>query len=385
MQLPLSDPLAHAVSLYFHIPFCTKKCHYCHFYVLPDKTPLKDQFMAGLEKEWQFQLPFLQGKKIASIYFGGGTPYLLGAPALGTILQWVKSSLTFAAEEIEITLEANPENVDLESMCAYREAGINRISIGVQSLDNNLLHSLGRLHNASKSLTAIEIAKEAGIDNISIDLMYDLPKQTLQTWKESLKQIKDLPITHLSLYNLTIEPHTVFFKYRESLAPQIPDEETSLEMYRLAVEELQNIGLQQYEISAFCKEGKYAKHNTGYWTGREFIGFGPSAFSYWEGRRFRNIANLSKYVTKLQNGLSPIDFDEKLDPDAQQRELLTIGLRIIDGIDISQLEKKRKLDKETLITVENLINDNYLQVEGKHLKLTPKGILFYDTVAAELI
>lgn len=341
--------------------------------------------MVGLEKEWQSQLPNLLGLKASSIYFGGGTPYLLGASAIAEILKWVQSSLCYVEDEIEITLEANPENVDFDSMCAYRDAGINRISIGVQSLDNTLLHSLGRLHNTNKSLEAIAIAKKAGIDNISIDLMYDLPRQSLDTWQSSLQQIKTLPITHLSLYNLTIEPQTVFFKYRNSLAPLIPDEETSLKMYNMAVAELHSAGLEQYEISAFCKEGKYAKHNIGYWTGRPFLGFGPSAFSFWEGRRFRNIANLSKYCSRLKDGLSPIDFDEQLDPDAQQRELLTIGLRILEGIDLDKLQKFRPLNKDTLAELKKLISDGYLTIQNAHVKLTPKGILFYDNVASDLI
>jgi len=139
------------------------------------------------------------------------------------------------------------------------------------------------------------------------------------------------------------------------------------------------------KIEAFCKEDHYAKHNIGYWTGRTFLGFGPSAFSYWEGRRFRNVANLSKYVAKLHEGISPIDFDEKLDPDAQQRELLTIGLRVLEGIDIKQLQKFRSLDRETLMALEKLIDTGYLSLEKTDLKLTPKGILFYDDVASDLI
>lgn len=168
--------------------------------------------MESLYKEWQFQLSLLQGKKIASIYFGGGTPYLIGAPAISNILDWVKESLPFAHENIEITLEANPENVTFESMHAYAASGINRISIGVQSLDNPVLKTLGRLHNGHKSLEAIDITVKAGISNISVDLMYDLPGQSLAAWESTLRQIKPLPITHLSLYNLTIEPHTVFFE-----------------------------------------------------------------------------------------------------------------------------------------------------------------------------
>lgn len=379
------DLLTADVSLYFHVPFCTKKCDYCHFYVLPDKAPLKLSFMEALKKEWEIQLPLLQDKKIASIYFGGGTPYLLGASSISEILDWIKKSVPLAQDKIEITLEANPENVTLETMRAFKDAGINRISIGVQSLDNSLLLSLGRLHSASKSIAAIEIALASGISNISIDLMYDLPTQTLKTWQDSLQQISRLPITHLSLYNLTIEPHTVFFKYRANLTPLLPDEETSLEMYKMAVSRFQAAGFQQYEISAFCKEGKYAKHNIGYWTGREFLGYGPSAFSYWRGKRFRNFANLSKYSARLEEGLPPVDFEEQLDPAAHLREKLTIGLRILQGVNLISLQKTQKLDDETLLVIDSLINRNYLERNGSFINLSPKGILFYDSVASELI
>lgn len=334
--------------------------------------------MRGLKSEWLAQRHLLEGKRIASIYFGGGTPYLIGPKALEEILGWVKE-LPFETPDIEITLEANPENVTLESMQAYRNAGVNRVSIGVQSLDNSLLKVLGRQHSAHKSLDAIEITSKAGINNISIDLMYDLPNQTLETWVRTLKAVKPLPITHLSLYNLTIEPHTVFFKYRQSLQTLIPDQETSLAMVKAAFEELHKAELIQYEISAFCKNGLYAKHNVGYWTGRPFLGYGPSAFSYWEGRRFRNIANLSKYLAKLDAGQSPVDFEETLQPEAQQRELIAIKLRLFQGIEPDAL------DDATKGVLENLVVEGFLQHQGRRIALSPKGILFYDDVATELV
>lgn len=374
------------VSLYFHIPFCTRKCDYCHFYVLPDKENLKQDLLKGFKLEWEQMLPFLKDKVIKTIYFGGGTPSLFGAERIHTVLTMIKAAIPFSDDDIEITLEANPENIELSLMQDYAQAGINRVSIGIQTLDHELLNLLGRLHSPDKALQAVHTAYKAGIENISIDLMYDLPRQTLHHWDKTLEKIEDLPISHLSLYNLTIEPHTLFFKRQEELKRLIPDEEISLKMYEKAIERIEQMGLQQYEISAFAKEGLYSKHNTGYWTGRQFLGFGPSAFSYWEGSRFRNVSHLGKYVEALQNGRSPIDFREQLDPEAHRRELLVIQLRLTCGVDLKAFEKQHgPLNLETIPTIRQLKEEGYLHEKDGNLGLTKRGILFYDTVAAELI
>lgn len=333
--------------------------------------------MQGFKLEWQRWLSEIKGKNVASIYFGGGTPALIGAEAIAEILSWIKYE-----KDIEVTLEANPENITYELMHAYAQAGINRISIGIQTLNDALLSSLGRIHNAKKAIEATEVTAAAGISNISVDLMYDLPGQTLLTWKDTLAKTRELPISHLSLYNLTIEPNTVFFKYRKTLEKQIPDEQTSLQMYETAIDMLFEKGLVQYEISAFAKGNAYSKHNTGYWTGRPFLGFGPSAFSYWNGERFRNVANLNKYCRSLISGESPVDFTEKLNPISSLRELLVIHLRLIQGVDLLNFQP---LDEETKCTIDRLRIEGYLTLQENCLCLTKKGILFYDTVASELI
>jgi oxygen-independent coproporphyrinogen-3 oxidase len=334
--------------------------------------------MEGLYLEWQHYLPLIRGKNIVSIYFGGGTPSLLGPQRLATILDWIA-----ATGNPEITMEANPELLTLELMKAYTQAGVNRVSIGVQSFDNALLHRLSRQHDADEASQAVLLTAEAGINNISIDLMYDLPTQTLEQWETSLQQACKLPITHLSLYNLTIEPHTVFFKYASSLTPLLPDPEASLKMYQMALDILPRHHLEPYEISAFAKNDLYSRHNIGYWTGRPFLGLGPSAFSYWEGKRFRNIANLNRYTQALKEGKSPIDFSEELSPDAQQRELLAIRLRLREGALLDNFH----VDAETEAALQRLVEQGFLHQDThqNHFRLTEKGILFYDTVATELI
>jgi len=373
------------LSLYFHIPFCTRKCDYCHFYVIPDKEPHKELLLNGLQKEWQRWSPHFVGRKLRSIYFGGGTPSLFGPERIAAIINWITP---FFSEEIpEITLEVNPENVTTELMCAYRKAGINRVSMGVQSLDNSLLATLTRRHDALKAIEAINETYKSGIDNISIDLMYELPNQTLDHWKKTLQQVQELPISHLSLYNLTIEPHTAYYKRKKTLIPLLPKEETNLLMYELAVSELDKMQLHQYEISAFAKPGRHSIHNTGYWLGRDFIGFGPSAFSYWEGKRFSNVANINRYCKALEEELSTHDFEEKLPDSEHRRELLAIALRLKQGVDLAQFAVLHgELDEETLATIKTLIDSGLLAISGTgRCQLTQRGILFYDTVASDLI
>jgi len=326
--------------------------------------------------------PQIRGQKIVSIYFGGGTPALIGPEAIATILSWIPNRL----HDIEITLEANPENVTIDLMKAYAAAGINRVSIGVQTLDDTLLLKLNRTHNADKAQEAIHSTFEAGITNISADLMYDLPTQNLTIWESTLKSVKDLPLTHISLYNLTIEPNTTFFKYKKTIETQMPDGEMSLSMYQMARDHLTKAGFHQYEISAFAKENRHSNHNIGYWIGRPFLGLGPSAFSYWEGRRFRNVANLQQYSEMLFQGQLPIDFEEELSPDKKVRELLAVNLRLMHGVDLEQFQVQHgALNEEIKNTLRECCDEGYLSWSESVIKLTERGVLFYDSVASELV
>lgn len=297
-----------------------------------------------------------------------------------------KIRAVFPGAAPEVTLEVNPETVEASLLRAYRAAGVNRISMGVQSLDDSLLGMLTRTHSAAQAEEAVHLINAVGFSSISIDLMYDLPHQTAQQWEKTLCRAKELPIQHLSLYNLTFEPGTSFFKRQSQLQRHVPDHEESAEMFRMA----QNVFCQapwaQYEISAFSLAGHRSRHNTGYWTGRPFLGLGPSAFSFWEGKRFRNVAHLSRYAEILQKGGFPVDFEEHLLADAALRERLTIQLRLLEGVGLSQFQERwGDLDAETLQTIDALVGRGWLGKEGEHLALTSSGILFYDSLASELI
>lgn len=361
-------------SLYIHLPFCTRKCDYCHFFVLPDKDPFKEKLLIGLKKEWQQRSALVRDKHLTSIYFGGGTPSLFGAKRIEELLKlWPCSG--------EITLEANPESLTKEMIRDYKNAGINRLSLGLQSLDDALLKRLSRTHSAKTAIHAVAQASEV-IPNVTIDLMYDIPGQTPCSWNKTLECAVKLPIQHISLYNLTFEPHTVFYKYREKLSSTLPTPEESHEMYLNAIRSFEAADFLQYEISAFGRKGHKSIHNTGYWLGRPFLGLGPSAFSDWDGERTRNVCHLDKYCQAVDGGASPVDFRDKLTTSARRREKLVLALRMTEGV---MLSSHPGLEADTLQSIEELVERDLLIRKNERIKMTKLGILHYDTIASELI
>ncbi|MBY0529045.1 MAG: radical SAM family heme chaperone HemW [Rhabdochlamydiaceae bacterium] len=381
----IGNDLLGDVSLYIHIPFCSKKCPYCHFFVLPDKHALKEQFLASLFQEWKLRAPLLQGKRVVSIYFGGGTPSRLTALQISTILSYIRKDAHIASD-CEITLEVNPEDASKEFFISLKEMGINRISFGIQSLDDAQLITLDRQHSSHQGIDALDLAYSAGISNLSIDLMYDLPHQTLFSWERTLERVSALPITHLSLYNLTLEPHTVFFKKQAEIKPYLPNPDLSFSLLDTAVARLSSLGLERYEISAFAKAGCHSRHNTGYWTARSFLGLGPSAFSYWEKKRFRNMAHLNRYSESLTQGQFPVDFEEKLGFYEQQKELFAVQLRLVQGVDLIRFEQRHgPLGLDLMKSIDCLVAKEWIDRRGSWVKLTSQGQLFYDSAASELI
>lgn len=347
--------------------------------MVKDRSEFHDLLIESFLLEWEQKLPLIKDNKLITIYFGGGTPSLLPPNYIEKILKAIETS-GFSLENVEITMEANPEGVSAEYFSAIYSLGVNRLSLGVQSLDDRSLLSIGRGHGAKEAKNAIMAASQAHFKNISIDLMYDLPNQSLESFNYTLDQIQNLPIHHLSLYNLTIEPGTVFDRKKKQL--QLPNATTSLRLLELAIEKLTLAGFERYEISAFAKEGKKSNHNLGYWTARPFLGFGPSAFSYWEGKRIRNVCNLIDYANRVKNKETPVDFSEKLPSPKDAQELFAIRLRLLEGAD---LQKYPTLTNETLNACDQWISTGHLQKEGNIISLTDKGTLFYDEIATEII
>lgn len=371
------------LSLYFHIPFCTRKCPYCHFFVLKDDQAKRKEFLTSLKKEWDLKKGLIKDP-IASIYFGGGTPSKLTIEELQEIFSWFSD--LHLEKNCEITLEANPEDLSKEYIQGLLDLKINRLSIGIQTLDDTLLSSLKRTHDAQMAKKAIILANSLGFDNISIDLMYDLPNQSLSSFSKTLEELNSLPITHLSLYNLIFEKNSLFYKKKKQILPLLPSQDDSLAMIHLAEKTLDKMGLKRYEISAFAKDNKISIHNTGYWTARPFIGYGPSAFSYLEGARIKNIENLSKYSSLLNENKDPIEFEEKLSLEEKQKELFAVELRMFKGILLSEFEQKHgKLFPTLKKSIKELINDKLIEHNEGIYQLSQRGVLFYDTVGQMLI
>lgn len=372
-------------SLYIHIPFCTHICGYCHFYVLPEKEASKTALLKALEQESSLYAPFFHGKQCVSIYFGGGTPSLFGPERVAQLLKSIHS-VCVVSDLVEISLEVNPEEASQELFLAYAQAGINRISIGVQSFDNSLLSTLTRRHTAQDSQNAVINAAQAGIKKISIDLMYDIPKQTRQHWRSTLDTALDLPVSHLSLYNLTIEPHTPFDRKRAALEAKRPLPRDSRAMYEEAIFKMEQKDWKHYEISAFGLQGEISIHNIGYWLGRPFLGLGPSAYSYWKGARFRNVANLKEYCLAIAQGKRAVDFFEELDQEAAHRESLIVRLRTSWGVEIEPFQQQYgPFSAETLSSFRLFEQRGWMKEEQGRVYLTLEGKLFYDSIAVELV
>ncbi|MBI5346281.1 MAG: radical SAM family heme chaperone HemW [Chlamydiae bacterium] len=369
------------LSLYFHIPFCKKKCPYCHFYSVFPANLLLDNFSKALLIEIMQKKGLFNNKKIVSVYFGGGSPSILTPDFYRKILGKLPID-----PDTEITLEANPDDVYLEKFRELKNIGINRISLGVQSLDEKLLNFLNRNHSLNQVFKALDDIRASGFNNISIDLMYDIPYQTLKTFENTLLSLENLKISHVSLYNLTFEENTPFYLKKELLNKKRPSDKTSLAMFNLAVKTLKSLGFKHYEISAFAKNNMLSKHNVGYWTAREFLGFGPSSFSYFEKKRFKNCSNLKTYFNKLAKSQSAVDFEEKLNYPNDVKELFLINLRLLDGLNFEKFQERvGNLPQSTLKTIERLKQDNFLTFDAPNIKLTEKGLLFYDTLAEEII
>lgn len=380
-------PTTGEVSLYFHIPFCSKKCPYCHFFVLPNEQRYKDPFFEALQREWKLVAPKLKGKRLVSIYFGGGTPTKLPPASYAQLLAFIENSGLVIPPDCEITLEANPEDVSLPLMEGYKAAGINRISLGVQSLLDEELSLLGRTHGSQTAIDAIWATHAAGLTNISIDLLFDLPYQNLARFEQTLHALHPLPVTHLSLYNLTLEPHTLFFKHRKQLLPTLPSDTTSVALLQTALDAFASLGFHRYEISAFARPGFHSRHNSGYWTARPFLGLGPSAFSYWEGARFSNTTRFNHYLDALKNGTLPVAFEERLPFPQSLQELLAVRLRLTEGVHLPSFTARHgDIPRPLEHVLEKLLSADLLhKTQGDYLALTAQGQLFYDTVASELM
>ena len=375
---------ATAQGLYLHIPFCHQRCHFCAFYLEIHHARAAEEFVSSLLTELRMygKSGVLEASPLDSIYFGGGTPTTLSSDQLATIL--ATATTTFGlCPDAEVTVEAHPESVTRDSLTHLRQSGFTRLSFGAESMDQTELNRVGRPGSPASTITTMAVAREAGFTNINLDLMYGLPGQTLESWATSLRHTIELDPNHLSCYALTIEEGTSLkTAIQRGLVPA-PDEELQNRMEDLAEEILSRAGYERYEISNYCRPGFASRHNRLHWTGGHYLGIGPSAQSYLGGRRFGNVSDLRAYNAALKDGRLPVSESDRLTQADESCERLVFGLRLIDGISLSQTGALSF--PELTQGVDKLLAEELLERQGDVVRLTTRGRRYADTVAVSLL
>lgn len=371
-------------GIYIHIPFCKTRCSYCDFYTGTDIS-FKKTFIKALCLELSIRKSYLQNEQIQTIYFGGGTPSLLSKDDFKEIFSTIHSNFSLAQCQ-EITIEANPDDLTKEYIEMLHTFPFNRISIGIQSFCDKELQFMHRRHTAQQAITAVKNCQEAGFKNISIDLIYGLPEQTLSSWEKNLQQTFDLKIQHLSAYHLTYEKGTLLYLDQQKNRIKAIDETLSNKMFTVLVEKLEKAGLTQYEISNFSLNGYESKHNSSYWEGKKYLGIGPSAHSFDGISRQWNVASLDKYINNVKTQ-AQIEEIEILSEQQQKNEFIITRLRTIKGIDIHEFTLFfGTIGSDYLIKQTNkYLKTNLLDLTNNTLKLTRKGILLSDSIICDLL
>lgn len=378
--------MSNKIGLYIHIPFCKRKCFYCDFVSYQNKEELIDSYIESLKQEIRMVSKYCNSYKFTTIYIGGGTPTYLGITHLCNVLNECNSYLNL--EDVsEISIESNPGTINMDNLKILKSIGINRLSIGLQATQNDLLHRLGRIHTFEEFMESYLSARKAGFKNINIDLIFGLPGQTILEWENTLKSIIDLKPEHISCYSLKIEEKTPYFELYNRGLIKLPSEDEEREMYHLAILLLQTYNYIHYEISNFCLPGYECKHNIGYWQHEEYIGIGVGAHSYFQNIRFHNEISIENYINEIKKGNLPRRELQIIDIKEAMSEFIILGLRLIKGINKLRFKQKFGIDIELIYKdkIEKLVNLGLLENDKDYIKLTLKGIDLANQVMIEFI
>lgn len=361
-------------SLYVHVPFCIKKCKYCSFYSLPYDEDLEKLYMKAILKEIEIakELPHF----LETIYIGGGTPSCLSLNSLKRLLTSLRKNFKIISN-LEFSIEINPKTVDTEKLYLMKDFEVNRLSIGVQSFNDEELLFLGRIHNAEDAIKTVEVAMKKGFKNISIDLIYGLPGQTLKSWQETLNKAASMSINHISLYELSVEENTPLGKELHRGKLSLPPQDNVVLMYEFATDFLKERGFKKYEISNFAKRGFECRHNISYWLRMPYLGLGPSAHSFIDKKRFHNPSDLFSYTETLLKGKFAWIDDYFVDRVEELKEKIFLGLRMTEGIILKEqclLEFLKDFEIEKLLTL-----------SGNRVKLTDKGMIVSNEIFARVL
>jgi len=374
-------------SLYVHIPFCERKCLYCDFYSVVD-TERVETFLVALGREIMLRAQHQDPITYETLFFGGGTPSVLTPRQFESILKHLHASFSIGSDA-EITLEANPGTVTEESLRTYRALGVNRLSLGIQSFQNHELSLLGRIHDRAEGLRCVQWSRRAGFKNINLDLIYAIPGQTQTQWEDNLRMAVDLAPQHIAAYCLSIEEHTLFgHMVHTGMIPQNPTE-LEARLYQRTMELLPSYGYLQYEVSNYARPGFRCHHNCAYWSHEDYLGFGPSAHSFWkqhdglDGRRWWNVSDLSAYIDHLTRGSVPVAAAEHVGAQEFAHERILLGLRS-DGLDLGRVSADSGYGPNVWQTdlIRAMVEEGLAVREGRLLRLTRKGYVLCDEICA---
>ena len=369
------------LGVYIHIPFCEKKCIYCDFISFENKLDLQGQYVEKLLEEINNEKDLFKDYKITTIYIGGGTPSIINEDLIGKILSMIDRE-----SDAEITIELNPGTVTKQKLINYKNFGINRLSIGLQSTKNEILKQIGRIHNYEKFLESYKYAEDVGYDNINVDLMIGIPNQSIQDIKDSINKIVNLKPAHISVYSLIIEPNTPLENMVDKNILKLPSDEDERMQYSYVKNSLELKGYKHYEISNFAIDGKYSKHNMNCWEQKEYIGFGVSAHSYINKKRFSNTESLNEYLSEDYKKIKILQEVQNIED--EQKEYMLLGLRKIDGIKISKFKEKFNGQNPIFLfkkELDKLVKQELLQVDLDNIKLTRKGLDLANLVWEEFV
>ena len=377
---------AQPLGIYVHVPFCRSKCEYCDFYSLAGgmNKESMDLYLQAILAHIREAAQRAAGYVVDTVYFGGGTPSFFGAPGLVRILAEIDRRFHLS-RDAEISLEANPDSVTQQSLGKLRRAGFNRISIGVQCDEDTKLKALGRPHNYRQAQSAVQMARKAGFDNVSVDLMFGLPNQSREQWMATVRNVADLKPDHISCYGLKVEEGTRLWEYREGA--NLPDDDAQADMYFYAVETLESLGYQQYEISNFSRPGMECRHNLKYWSGEPYLGFGPAVASDFAGKRFTAEADLNRYVTGILDHGTILSQCESVPMRERAGEYLMLRLRTRYGIEQHEYQRNYLLPFAPLEELLARYREQELAEydENGRWHLTPKGYMVSNTLLVELL
>ncbi|WP_195467117.1 MULTISPECIES: radical SAM family heme chaperone HemW [Clostridium] len=370
------------VSLYIHIPFCKQRCFYCDFPTFAGKERFREDYVEALIKEIEDKC---SNYLIKTIFIGGGTPSYLEEKELEKLL--IAVSKLNLSDKLEYSIECNPGTVNEDKLKIMKKYGINRISFGLQSCNNQLLKKIGRIHTFKEFLENYNLARKIGFNNINIDLMYGLPNLTIQDWKDTLEKISELRPEHISAYSLIIEEGTAFYKLYEKDKLELPSEDDERVMDKLTKDILKSNGYHQYEISNFALPGKECEHNKVYWSLEEYIGVGSASSSYIDGYRLVNTSNINDYIEKINNNISVVIDKYENTIEDEMEEFVFMGLRMVSGIDLLKFKKKFGVDINSIYkeVIEKNIKDGLLVVEENKMFLTAKGMELSNSVMSDFI